>query len=381
MLMRGKGEGSVFQRTNGLWVGRIELETIDGDRRRKEVSSMNKARMLVKLRAVQEDLLTNGDVITNAPTVEEWLTFWLRNVTRVKPNVLANYETLSRRHIIPAIGRVKLDRLVVQHIRKVHDHAGAPSSNARNAHMMLSKALGDAVREGKLNRNPMARINPPKAKRAVLDALSVDEAVKVIGMCVDAFTTDPYDPTPVLWSTYLLTGTRRGEILGLEWDRVSDVLDLSWQLQRINKHARFQPDFEYRHLEGGWYWTRPKSKAGWRIIPLVEPLKSILENHRQHVPNNKHGLVFTTAAGRPIDPSRASKLWPEFRPAITSKIVRLHDLRHTTVDLLYEAGVPEDVIQEIVGHSTRAMTRHYKAKGNQARLTDAMKQLSTFLKL
>jgi integrase len=338
--------------------------------------------MLDKLHAAQRELLEQGDIITDSPTVDEWMTFWLRNVTDVRPRVWTNYESLNRVHISPTIGRVKLDRLTTTHIRKVHAHCGAPSSNARNAHMMLSKALGDAVRDGKLLRNPMTRVDAPKAQKAALEALTVEEAVSVVRKCVDAFHAETYDPGPALWSTYLLTGTRRGEVLGLEWDRVGDVLDLSWQLQQISDKAQFQPDFEYRHLKGTYYLTRPKTSTSWRIIPLVEPLRSILANHKARNPEIGSGLVFTTMLRpSPIDPSKATRLWNEFRPTVTAKKVRLHDLRHTTVDLLYEAGVPEDVIQEIVGHSTRNMTRHYKAKGNRARLTDAMTQLSTFLEL
>lgn len=38
-------------------------------------------------------------------------------------------------------------------------------------------------------------------------------------------------------------------------------------------------DYEYREIANGMYWTRPKSRAGWRIIPLVDPLRTILETH------------------------------------------------------------------------------------------------------
>ena len=56
--------------------------------------------------------------------------------------------------------------------------------------------------------------------------------------------------------------------------------------------------------------------------------------------------------------------------------VKLHGLRHTTADLLYLAGVPEDLITEILGHSTRAMSRAYKSKGNDLRLRQAMATMS-----
>lgn len=383
-VARGKGEGAVFKRTrDNLWVGTVELPRIDGVRRRKEVSARSKAAVLEKMRAAREELRRNGDVVTSSPTVAEWVTFWLRNIADVRPVVAYQYESMVRTHIIPVLGPVRLNRLTTSHVRQLHKHftdAGLSSTYARNAHWLLSGALSAAVRDGKTASNPCERVDAPATAKTALDALTVAEAVQVIARCVDVFKTAPYDDETIRYSVALLTGARRGEVLGLEWDRVGDVLDLSWQLQRIPTSATFRPDFEYRHLVKGYYLTRPKTSKSWRIIPLVDPLRTLLLEHRAHAPANRFGLVFTSAARQqPVDPSAASNAWAAYAPTITDKHVRLHDLRHTTVDLLYEAGIPEDLIQEIVGHSTRAMTRRYKATGNLPRLTDAMKQLSAFL--
>jgi len=123
--------------------------------------------------------------------------------------------------------------------------------------------------------------------------------------------------------------------------------------------------------------TRPKSSAGWRIIPLVEPLRSILH---AHTANREPGLIFTRD-GLPWDPDGASAEWKNALKAagITADDVSLHGARHGAVDILFEAGVPEAVISEIVGHSSRAVTRGYKSKGNTRQLTDAMNKMSKLL--
>ena len=124
--------------------------------------------------------------------------------------------------------------------------------------------------------------------------------------------------------------------------------------------------------------TRPKSSAGWRIIPLVDPLKSIIHRHIEIMQPNAHGLLFTID-GAPIDPDRDTKNWKTVlaETGIERDVV-LHGLRHTAIDLMYMAGVPEDIIMEIVGQSTRAVTRGYKSRGkvNRARLEEAMQLLS-----
>jgi integrase len=137
-------------------------------------------------------------------------------------------------------------------------------------------------------------------------------------------------------------------------------------------------DFERRHLTGGLWLTRPKSKAGWRVVPLVDPLKSVLERHIASSPENEWGLLFCRPT-LPYDPDQVSKEWRAvLARAGIEKNVRLHDLRHTAVDLLLMAGVPEDVVMEIVGHSTRATTRAYKSR-NSPRLRAAMEDLSALL--
>lgn len=384
--MRGKGEGSIFKDSRGLWTAKVELPPApNGDRRRRVVRSRDKAVVIAKLSELRKELDRTGDLPTSTVTVETWMLYWLDNIAarRVRPLTLVNYRSVTVQHIIPAIGRIRLDKLTAPHIRGLHAgmlKTGLSSTYVRNTHRVLSGALTDAVQDGKTTRNVASMVDTPKQSRTRLEALDVGEAVSVIATCVDAFNTEPYDPAPALFATYVLTGTRRGEIAGLEIDRITDVLDLSWQLQRIPRGTKFEPDFEYRHIVGGLYWTRPKSSAGWRIIPLVEPLASILREHLARSPRSPYGLVFTRD-GAPLDPSEISRAWHDFHTAhrISDKHVRLHDLRHSTVDLLYEAQVPEDAIQEIVGHSTRAMTRRYKSRGNVKRLTDAMLQLSALV--
>jgi integrase len=95
-------------------------------------------------------------------------------------------------------------------------------------------------------------------------------------------------------------------------------------------------DYEYRLIDGGLYWTRPKSSAGWRVIPLVEPLRSILERHIAAQPENPWNLVFTwtndKGERRPIDPDADTRLWRRVLAETgIDKDIPLHGLRHTAV--------------------------------------------------
>jgi integrase len=377
---------------HGLWVARLELPAHGGGRRRKEITAATEDGLNRKLSEFRRQFALYGDLPTASEPVSKWMTYWLDEiaVNRVRPNTLAGYRSVSKL-IVEAIGNIRLENLQPAHVRKVHEHitgSGKTSTYALNAHRVLSRALKDAEAEGLINRNPAALIDAPRKSRTKLNALTTDEAIALIRRSIPELEglTEVYDPEPARWATYLLTGMRRGELLGLEWDRVdldheAGIVDLSWQLLRVTDISKAPADYEYRPIRGSMYWTRPKSNAGWRMIPLVEPLRSILQAHRERAGANSWGLVFTTPQGDPIDPDAETARWREVSRGVTDLEVRLHDLRHTTVDLLLDAGVPEDVVMEIIGHSTRATTRGYKSKVKYTRRTEAMKQLSESLGL
>lgn len=401
--MRGKGEGAVYRvpadpkQPLKYYTGTIELPPLNGERRRKVIRRKNKKELLLELDRLRDQLRKRGDLPTAGQTCEQWFTYWVDQIAakEVRPNTLDGYRRTIRNHIIPAIGKVKLEKLTAAHIRRVHDGIlakGLSSTTALLAHRTMSVSLKTAVREGRIHTNPAALTNAPRKAAVTLQALDLPEALQVLEHV-------SHRPDGALWATALLTGARRGEVIGLERDRIDgDTIDLSWQLQRIawdhgcggtcgrrqqdcpqRSTTDVPADYEIRPIDGGLYWTRPKSSKSWRIIPLFDPLRAILHQHLNTTPQNQWGLVFTRN-GRPYGPDLAGKDWRKVLTAAgITKDVRLHDARHTTVDLLYAAGVPEDIIMMIIGHSTRTTTRGYQSKQNRARLTAAVEQFSAML--
>jgi len=393
-MARGKGEGSVYKRaSDGMWCTSIELPPgLDGKRRRKVVCRKAKADVITEMRKVQRELAKHGDLSTSSITLAKWAAHWLDRIApkEIKPRTLAGYRTVIDGYVVPALGKKMLDKISAQDVRRLHELMAATPKDPKLrdgrelpegtvvlsstyvllAHNALSVMLGAALQEGKISVNPCDMVSRPRKRVVEQAALSLDQSIQLLAHLA---TRDDR----ALWATYLLTGSRRGEIIGLERDRVTDVLDLSWQTQRITDITKAPDDFEYREIKGTLYLTRPKSSSGWRIIPLVEPLKSILNLHLQAAPED--GLIFRED-GRPWDPDRVTKAWKQLmRDAGLPEDVVLHGARHTTVDLLYAAGVPEDIIQAIVGHSTRQMTRSYRTRTDAARLREGMESLSKLL--
>lgn len=402
------GDGAQYkEKSSGLWAVAIELPPVrwksDGSpyRNRKVQRFKTKGEADIALRELREQKRQMGTLPTNAPTVSVWMEKWLRVQVgpNVRPRTSKTYEQYVRSYIVPALGgETKLNKLTPDSIRNIESFViqqGLAPSTAVNAYHYTAKALDFAVREGVMFVNPARKVDPPRRGVPDLDVFSLTDAMRLLQHLAA-------HPDRALWATYLLTGARRGEIAGLEIDRVDEYLDLSWQLQRLEfthgcggtcgktragncpKRVLIKPhNYELREVSGGLYLTRPKSRSGWRIVPLVEPLRTILLTHAASTPENPWGLMFPSEHKRyktlvPPDPDRITNEWPKLRDEVfgPGRRVRLHDIRHSTVDLLYLAGVPEDLISEIVGHSQRSMTRQYKSRSDATRLKSAMDQLS-----
>lgn len=391
-MARGKGEGSLYKQGDGLWAVSVTLpKGPGGKRRRKVIRSKNKAVVQKKLQELKAELSKHGDLPTTGMTVEKWVVHWLDNIAarEIRPKTLSGYRSAVNNYIVPILGKKQLGKLSAQDVRGMEKQIRATPKSMRLrelpadqwpagtamlsgdtallAHTALSVALNAAKAEGYVMANVCDVAGRPKKAKPTMHSLTPEEAIKLLSYV--AARADA-----ALWTTYILTGARRGEILGLETDRITDTIDLSWQLQRIKDIETAPEDFEYRHVTGTMYLTRPKSSAGLRILPLVEPLRSVLALHMQTA---KPGLAFLNPDGRPWDPDTASKTWKRIlAEAGLPSNVTLHGARHTVVDLLYDAGVTESTIMQIVGHSSLAMTRKYKTRVNQKLASEAMEQMS-----
>lgn len=389
---RTRGDGALYQRADGMWMGSVELGFgPDGKRRRKVVSSTTQAGALAKLREARRNVERYGTVPTQSVTVKDWLDRWLAEISapRVKPRTLDGYADKVRL-INEAIGKVRLDKLAPEHVRRVHAHAmadGRSSTTALHCHRVLSKALNDAMREGKVLRNVAQLVDAPDAETFSGQPLTGSEAHRLMRWVHGDPTPVAPDPLAARWDLALLYGVRQGEALGLTWDCVDlteHTLDLSWQLQRFTWRHGCAPapqpatcggrrgadcprrtlsipaKYEHRVLDGGLVLSRPKGEKR-RMVPMLPILEASL---RQRMVDaafqpNPHGLVFARPNGMPVSPSADSAAWDQHLRDAGLPDVRLHDARHTSATLLLDAGVPENVIAEILGHSLVITTRRY----------------------
>lgn len=417
-MRRARGEGSVFRvpadpdKPLVYWQVTLDFpRAADGRRNRVTLRSRDYDTALRKLAILrlQRAGATPRPPLPREPPVAPplvasssltaWLRYWLAEIVdhEVRPKTAESYRSLVRLYIEPAIGARELVSLTTADVRELHRYmrdAGLAASTVRQGHRVLAIALKQAHREGYTYRDVAALVKPPRPSAPALVTLSRADAARLL----EAARGDRLESR---WMAALLTGARQGELLGLELDRVSNELDLSWQLQRLTwQHgcghlcARVRgsecpgrrivapADHERRHLVGGFWLTRPKSIAGSRRIPLVEPLRSLILERVEAASTepNPYGLLWTSGSprslGQPIDASADSKAWHALARSAGLSGIRLHDARHFTVDLLYAAGVPEVVAMDLIGHSSVAMTRRYRSGSTNETLRVALERTS-----
>jgi len=108
---RGHGEGSIYQLPNGRWRGSVFLGYRDGKPHRKYVTRRTRAEVGTEIRRLLEAQRQGQVVTTGGMTVGEWFGTYRDQVARPKlrPRTFDRYSLDIDRHILPAIGRYRLD--------------------------------------------------------------------------------------------------------------------------------------------------------------------------------------------------------------------------------------------------------------------------------
>ncbi|MBA3425502.1 MAG: hypothetical protein H0U04_13400 [Rubrobacter sp.] len=171
---RGRGEGSIYRRKDGRWVGQYEVNG-----KRRYVSGKTRAEVAKKLtKAIAE---RDAGLVFDAEglTVSEYLTRWLDTVRgTVKDNTWTGHEINVRVHLSPALGSTKLDKLnpfQIQSFYRTKMDDGQSPASVLKIHGTLSKALKASVRWRLIPLNPCTDVTPPRPSKSNVQALEVQQ--------------------------------------------------------------------------------------------------------------------------------------------------------------------------------------------------------------
>jgi len=350
-------------RTSTLWYVIVDLPRgVDGRRRQKWHGGFRtrKAAEAVRARLVYE-LSTGFYVEPSTMLLRDWLAdYWLPVVeTRVKPTTFNAYRSCVNHHIVPSLGGIELGKLRPQLVNGLyqrllthgHTKTGSALSPASvlNVHVVIRKALADAVDAGLIPANVAERAKPPRpeTRSEELRYWTPGELRSFLEL-IQGHRLEA--------SLYLLamTGARRGEIAGLRW------VDVDFEAARITIRQALLA------ISGEVYVSSPKSYRG-RTIDLDRQSVIQLEAHRDRQRREKAAFdgdyidseyVFRKLDGTRLNPRTLSQTFRWVADESDLPRIRLHDLRHTHASIAVKAGVPIGVVSERLGHASPEFTLH-----------------------
>lgn len=367
---RAKGDGGITQRHDhatcpplidgdraahacrGRWVGTLAVELPNGRTRRKYLYGRTKAEAKKRLDAARRDKAT-GVLVSTSPTVTTWLTDWLEKKKRppkpLKPNTWNGYESKVRTYVVPALGKKRLTELRKQHIEAMYDDLrdqGLKEATVRQAHMILQRALKDAVRAGVLGRSPMELVDPPGTETADRDQWTLAQAAFALRAAGDS----------ARWWLAIFYGMRQGEVLGMDWSLVN------WAARSFAVEETRQNDYGY----SGAILGTPKADASTRNLPMVPQIEVRLRLLWEAAGRPTSGLMFPNSRGKLMDTKRDWSNWRAFidsatlPPLAPLPYIALHAARNTAASLMEAAGIPDRVVAQILGQAQVRTTHSYQ---------------------
>ena len=217
-------------------------------------------------------------------------------------------------------------------------------------HTILHRAFKDAVRWGRLARNPADAADPPRGGQKS-DGVHAWDAATLRTLL--AQSRESGDRLHALWVLLATTGMRRGEAIGLRWKDVDLEKGRLSVVQTITQTRSKVTVGE------------PKTARGRRSIALDDGTVAVLRDHRKAMLEERllvgpdfsdEGLVFHHPDGACLRPDAVSAQFVRRVGQYGLPRLTLHGLRHTWATLALEQGIHPRVVQERLGHSTIAIT-------------------------
>ena len=258
---------------------------------------------------------------------------WRANYERCKPWTRRGLDSMLKNQLLPVFGQLPLDRIDRALVERwfVRYSRTAPGGANRTLDA-LRQIVNRAIAQGLVETNPARDIrrNPRPRLTRFLSREEVRRLRRALDGCVAERPARRIQADIV--RLLLLTGCRRGEIVGLRWREVDgDTLRLA------------------------------EAKTGPRTVFLSAEARAILD--RQPRAGSIHVFPSSLDPTRPI--SSALPLWYEARRRAGIEDCRLHDLRHTFASQAALAGVPLPVIARLLGHRRPRMTLRYAHVGDR----------------
>jgi integrase len=385
----------VYLRSDGRWAAEL-TEGYDehGRQKRPRVYGRTQAEAIAKLQELKARVAQGLPAKPARQTVGAFLNTWLETVciANTREKTQRTYRDLIEDHIIPELGNFELSKLGPQHVQqllnnllkkpkspKKKSQSGVSGevrestpeaveflspNTVKHCRDVLRAALNVAMKWNLVTRNAAAltTIKPRKQKARFYDA----EQARLFLQAIRGERLEP-----LFWLA-LCVGPREGELLGLQWadlDFEKETVTILRSLQRIKRRGEKTSRLEL---------LPTKTEDSQRSINLPRIVIDKLRIHQARQDDERrfagsewraNGMVFTTGKGTPLEPRNMLREYYRLRDRAELPKIRFHDLRHSAATILKEAGVPDEVIQKLLGHAsvrtTQEVYMHLTAGGEK----------------
>lgn len=310
--------------------------------------------------ALFEKQIRDGTYMNGNIKFQDFAEKWFEDYAErnVRPRTLDRYRELTER-TYQAIGHIRLDRLQPQHLNAFYKQLAAPGANKINGkplagktikhyHAFISSVMDRAVKWGIVNQNPCRRADVPKVARKELQPLTAAEAI----LFLEYLKSEPLQ-YQVIFNIALLTGMRRGEIMGLEWQDF-DFDNGTVRICRTSQYSRGR----------GTYTDDTKNEQSKRTVYFTKELLDLLKRYRSEQAARRlkmgdqwskewqaHPRLFTQWNGTPMHPNAPYQKLQKILKQNDMRAVSLHSLRHTSATLLVHSGTDVQAVSSRLGHS------------------------------
>ena len=230
-----------------------------------------------------------------------------------------------------------------------HPNQVLSSSTVQRYHSLICKILNDAVHWQLIPYNPCTRISAPKAATPEITYLDDDQAKALLRLLRNL--PSHYRRS---YALELLTGLRRGELLGLEW---SDI-DFEQKTIRVRRTSQYLPG-------RGIYTDTTKNQSSQRVVMISTQIIHLLQEqyHWQQLQQsilkddwNPTDRVITMPDGSPMRPDHFSSYFKKIIKDSGLPDIHLHSLRHTYATLCIAKGEALTAVAAQLGHASVATT-------------------------
>ena len=351
---RKKGEGSVRQRKDGRWEGRVVIGYDEkGLPRTKNVLAKTKRECQEKLKQLRETVTgPRTEKVRPEMPFGEWLDFWYQNYVKpqIRPTTQANYEAKIYQHTIPELGKIPLNQLAQKDLQQFYARMktsgrlirteqfgkGLSDSMVRGLHAACRSALEKAVQEELIRTNPALGCKLPPKRGREMQVLGREELQRFL---IQAQAEGYFE----LFLLDLCTGLRRGELLALQWDD----LDFKTGTLTVNKQVY--------EVKGQLQVSVPKTRASIRRLVLPPGVVEVLRAYRETV-DSRWMFPSPVKEDMPMTPGAVRRRLQIILERAGCKRIRFHDLRHTFATLSLESGMDVKTLSAMLGHVSAATT-------------------------